>query len=94
VLAASRPGLRPRGRLKAPADVVDHVEHAISRTGPPRGAERAGDILLGKQTLCQLSYSRSGGGGTIPCAREVTTSEPSGVPGTGRSDHIIHSVAA
>ena len=28
---------------------------------------------LGKQTLCQLSYSRSGGGGTVPCAREVTT---------------------
>ena len=27
---------------------------------------RTGDILLGKQTLCQLSYSRSGGRGVHP----------------------------
>ncbi len=35
--------------------------------------------VLGKQTLCQLSYSRSGGSGTSPCAGEVTTSKPLGV---------------
>ena len=35
--------------------------------GPPKKGDGAGDgirtrdILLGKQTLCQLSYSRSGG---------------------------------
>jgi hypothetical protein len=28
--------------------------------------------MLGKQTLCQLSHSRSGGSGPVPCAREVT----------------------
>src|SRR5450759_5013185 len=37
--------------------------------------------MLGKQTLCQLSYSRSGGRGRSPCGENLPLE-----PGDGRAD--------
>ena len=80
------------------------VPSATSRANGERACQREGgdgagdgirtrDILLGKQTLCQLSYSRSGATGTVvPCARNSTTEPPdlttlviSRVPSSGRA---------
>jgi hypothetical protein len=62
--------------------------------GRHEGSHGTGRLRLGKQTLCQLSYSRSGGGGMIPCAREVTNSEPMSEPAMSHSArHEAHLMA-
>src|SRR5450759_3020093 len=43
-------------------------------------SREAGDASLGKQTLCQLSYSRSGGWGRSPCGENLPLE-----PGDGRA---------
>jgi hypothetical protein len=63
-------------------DTAERIS-ALNRRDRHEGSDGFGSLRLGKQTLCQLSYSRSGGGGTVPCAGEVTTSEPLGVAGVG-----------
>ena len=48
--------------------------------GRHEGSRGAGRLRLGKQTLCQLSYSRSGGWGRSPCGENLPLE-----PGDGRA---------
>ena len=51
-----------------------HSAVCVEGEGGAGDGVRTRDIQLGKLTLCQLSYSRSGAARTAgPCAREITT---------------------
>ena len=74
VARAARSGVRdlrlsvdPPPRAHGRMSEKELERHSAERARGGAGDRiRTGDILLGKQTLCQLSYSRSGGAGTKP----------------------------
>ena len=65
-------------------DAASRSSASVGRDGAGDGA-RTRDILLGKQTLCQLSYSRSGDAGSLSQPRRVLN-DGSGISGQGAAD--------